>query len=146
MKIVRTTAAVTTIALTILPYTAQARAECHPSNFEIKQLELREIVIGRWASVVGEVVSHCTTPAAAILRVTLRTPDGRILAVVSGFSVGDLANIEPGESAPFEQAMSGAFDGLAVRDVKIEGKIVGVTRWDARWDAARPGKEKGDQP
>jgi hypothetical protein len=99
---------------------------CRPSDFEIKQLEVKEIRSG-FALAVGEVVSHCVTPARnPRLRATLRASDGHVIAV------GDIplswggGHIEPGESIPFQQAISipGASTGLSVGDLKAEGKFI----------------------
>ena len=106
----------------------QAHAACRPSDFEIKQLELSEIIAG-YAKIVGDVVSHCTTPAAAGLRMTLRTSDGRVVAVGKRYvGASTFENIAPGESAPFEHVLPGKLElsGFALGDLKVEGKIVDV--------------------
>jgi hypothetical protein len=129
MKRLLATAAFVAVAVILFAVTARAASPCKPSDFEIKQLELREIFAGA-ALIVGEVVSHCTTPASAVLRTTLRTSDGRVVAVGQLYiGASTFGNIGPGESAPFNQEVYGVPDGLAVSDLKMEGKIVDVHRW-----------------
>ena len=114
----------TIIAAALLAASAMqaSAAACSPSDFEIRQLELREVV-------AGEIVSHCATPAAAGLRTTLRAPDGRVVGVGHHYiGAGGFENIEPGDSAPFDEAVS-IVNGFTVHDLKITGKIVDVIRW-----------------
>lgn len=120
----------TIIAAALLAASAMqaSAAACSPSDFEIRQLELREVVADM-AGIVGEIVSHCATPAAAGLRTTLRAPDGRVVGVGHHYiGAGGFENIEPGDSAPFDEAVS-IVNGFTVHDLKITGKIVDVIRW-----------------
>jgi hypothetical protein len=101
---------------------------CRTSDFEIKQLDLTEIVRAAQAAiVVGEIVSHCAEPAYPRLQTTVRALDGRVLATVSGAI--DISNIEPGDSAPFRLTLIGKFDGLTIEDVSVTSKIVSVGKW-----------------
>lgn len=80
--------------------TAPAWADCTPKDFSIEDLKVQTSQVGRPMMVTGRLVNHCSSAAAAQIKIEALDGSGGQVQARTGWPAGT-ANIAPGDSASF---------------------------------------------
>jgi len=83
---------------------AGAHAACSASDFSIQDFKIKPIATGGFGgrvSLSGELVNHCSSQAAAQVRIEAKDASGNVIMAKQGWPAGT-SNISPGQSVSFD--------------------------------------------
>ncbi len=92
----------TLLSALILLAPIAAHAACSPTDFVVTNFQVSASTEGlrRQMIMKGDLVNHCTDPAAAQIQIDAKDANGNVLQTRKGWPAGT-TNIAPGQSAAF---------------------------------------------